>query len=330
MRAAWLGWGAGFFLFCILFPAIWVEWEERKPKAQANASPQIRVYLTKEKQTRTFSLEDYVAGVVAAEMPVDFHLEALKAQALAARTYIARRLAQGSQNDMKVFGPEASKAFVTDTVKHQVFSTPEKLRAKWGAQYEQNRKKIEQAVKATQGQVITYQHQPIYAAFFSTSNGYTENSEEYFKHSYPYLRSVPSPWDREAERFKRKKVISFNQFSQRLGQSVAVMNQTSKQWMKIKKRTTGHRVASVQIGDRVFTGREVREALQLPSSDFDCKKTQKQITCTTQGYGHGVGMSQWGANLLAQRGKKVHEIIRYYYRGTQIETWNPPNTSLFK
>lgn len=330
MRKAWLGWGAGLFLFCILFPAIWVDWEEPKQENKPITSPQIRIYLTKEKQIRTLPLEEYVAGVVAAEMPIDFHSEALKAQALAARTYIARRLGQGSLSDMKAFGLEASKAFVTDTVKHQVFSTPEKLRVKWGAHYQQNREKIERAVKATQGQVITYQHQPIYAAFFATSNGFTENSEEYFKQSYPYLRSVPSPWDREAERFERKKVISLNSFSQRLGQSVATVDQNAKPWMKIKKRTTGQRVARVQIGDRVFTGREVREALQLPSSDFACQKKRKQVTCITQGYGHGVGMSQWGANLLAQRGKKVDEIIHYYYRGTQIELWQPPNTLLFK
>lgn len=330
MRKAWLGWGTGLLLFCMLFPAIWVDWEEPKQEVQPIANPQIRVYLTKEQQIRTFPLEEYVAGVVAAEMPVDFHPEALKAQALAARTYIARRLVQGSRSDMKSFGPIASKAFVSDTVKHQVFSPPGQLRAKWGAHYQQNREKIEQAVKATQGQVITYQHQPIYAAFFATSNGYTENSEEYFKRSYPYLRSVPSPWDREAERFERKKVIPLSLISQRLGQPVAVIKQHPQKWMKIKKRTTGKRVASVQIGDRVYTGREVREALQLPSSDFACKRRQRQVTCTTQGYGHGVGMSQWGANLLAQRGKKVDEIIRYYYRGTKIEHWQPPDMPLFK
>ncbi|SFI65994.1 stage II sporulation protein D [Thermoflavimicrobium dichotomicum] len=290
---------------------------------QKSSSPSVLVYLTKEKRVEKVPLEHYVQGVVAAEMPVDFHLEALKAQALVARTYIIHRLMQGALADMDKWGPLGKSAHVTDTVQHQSYKPEEILRREWGDHFKEKYGKIKKAVQETAGQVITYHGKPIYAAFFSTSNGKTENSEEYFNQYYPYLRSVDSAWDQKSPKFHSQKVITWSDFINQLakktnkGKSLSAFS--SERSMRILHWTSGRRIAEIQIGNQRFTGRQIREAIQLPSSDFRWKVMGDRIVFTIYGYGHGVGMSQWGANLLAHRGKDVSEIINHYYQGVEIK-----------
>ncbi|WP_232333919.1 stage II sporulation protein D [Thermoactinomyces intermedius] len=300
-----------------------------KEKAIQNENQDIRVkvYLTESKKVVQLPLEEYIYGVVAAEMPADFHKEALKAQALAARTYIVDRLERKDYSDLSKWGKEAKKAHVTDTVNHQAFKTDDMLKKEWKARYETFRNSIREAVKETEGQIITYRGKPIYAAFFSTSNGYTENSEEYFKHKYPYLRSVSSPWDRMSPKYIHRHTLSWDEFVSRLekktGQAVSLPASTGTRLIRVTGRTEGKRIAKIRIGDQTFTGREIREALGLASTDFDVEVRGDQLQITTRGYGHGVGMSQWGANLMAKQGKKVDEIIRHYYQGVKIEPFSP-------
>jgi stage II sporulation protein D len=286
-------------------------------------SPLIRVYLTKEQKVLELPLETYIKGVVASEMPADFHLEALKAQALAARTYMVDRLKKKDFSDMKRWGKTAETAHVTDTVQHQVFSSEEKLKERWGKEYAPKAKLIQQAVDETKGQIITYQGKPIYAAFFSTSNGRTENSENYFTSKYPYLRSVDSGWDKQSPKYKQvttwKTADFLKRLSDKTGKTIAVPVSTGQQMIRVLDRTPGNRIAQIQIGDEKFTGREVREALNLASSDFSWQMKGNNIIITTRGFGHGVGMSQWGANLMAQQGKKAVEIVQYYYQGVKVE-----------
>ncbi|SFS34144.1 stage II sporulation protein D [Marininema halotolerans] len=288
--------------------------------------PSVTVYLSHEKRRITLPLERYIRGVVAAEMPADFHVEALKAQALAARTYIANRLSKNSFPDMKQWGTKAKGAQVTDTVQHQAFVTDTVLREKWGAKYDALSKRVNEAVASTGGEVIQYNGKPIYAAFFSTSNGYTENSEDYFTEKMPYLRSVASPWDRQSPKYETKKTFSLAELTQRIqkstGKQIAMATSTGNGIMQVKDRTPGNRIGQLRIGDQLFTGRQVREALGLSSSDFSWKVKGKDITFTTKGYGHGVGMSQWGANLMAQQGKSVQSIIKHYYQGVAIAKGN--------
>lgn len=280
------------------------------PSSADDTQIYINVKLSEEKKTIRLPLEDYIRGVIASEMPAEFEAEALRAQAMTARTYIYSRV-------------KNKEATVTDTVKDQVYATDAKLKERWGADYQKNIKKVQAAVNSTRGKIITYQHKPIYAAFFSTSNGYTENSEEYFKDSYPYLRSTHSTWDRLSPKFKRSKSISTASLVQALeehtGKKVAITAFSQRNPIKILKRTSGKRIAQVKIGDQSFTGREVREALELASSDFSWNQKEDQITFTTYGYGHGVGMSQWGANLMAKQGKKAEQIVSHYYQRVKIE-----------
>ncbi|WP_334110123.1 stage II sporulation protein D, partial [Anoxybacillus sp.] len=160
-----------------------------------------------------------------------------------------------------------------------------------------------------------YNNEPIEAAFFSTSNGYTENSEAYWQNAFPYLTSVESPWDEQSPKFYEQVTFSVREFEQRLGVTLPKDGSVG----KVIARTPGKRVALVDINGKQLTGREVREKLQLKSTDFTWTRQGHNIVITTKGYGHGVGMSQYGANFLAKQGKTYKDIVTYYYQGVRIQ-----------
>ncbi len=270
----------------------------------------VHVLRTEEKKVEDIPLEEYVAHVVASEMPADFELEALKAQALAARTFIIRFLMQENKQEL------AGGADVKDTIEHQVYKNKDELRQVWGSDYHWRMDKITQAVAATQGKIITYANEPITASFFSTSNGFTENSEDYWEGELPYLRSVESPWDEDiSPKFIDQTIFSRAELEKIL--NIDLSNQIEDFQLT---RTESKRVAKATIGGESFTGRDIRDFLKLPSNDFTITKKNNHYVFTTKGYGHGVGMSQYGANGMAQEGKDYTEIVEHYYQGTQIST----------
>ncbi|MDQ0891935.1 stage II sporulation protein D [Paenibacillus sp. V4I9] len=279
----------------------------------------IPVYLTKKATIETVPLEQYVKGVLAAEMPIEFELEALKAQAMAARTYVVRRVLEKDYSNMPV-----SDALVTDTTAHQAYITEQELRDRWDKRYETNMAKIDRAVNETKDLILTYEHKPINATFFSTSNGYTENSEDYWPFKSPYLRSVPSPWDiKLSSRYQETVDLSYKSMLQKLGVTSIATTGTSAKNMKVLAWSTGHRIKTITIGGKIFSGREVREKLGLASSQFTWTWSGSKITFTSYGYGHGVGLSQWGANGMAKEGKTAEQIVTYYYTGISIEKATP-------
>jgi stage II sporulation protein D len=282
----------------------------------------IPVYLTKAQEIQTMPLEYYVRGVVAAEMPVEFELEALKAQAVAARTYIVRRALHKDFSNVPVSG-----AWVTDTVTHQAYLSVEELKQKWGLlKYAVNMEKLNQAVNETKDIIITYQGEPIVATFFSTSNGYTENSEDYWNEYIPYLRSVPSQWDVHiSPKYSETVSYPYVDFLDKFGvkSTLTLPASTGNAMIQVLSTTEGHRIKQVRIGNKTFSGREVRERLTLKSSQFSWTIKDKQIYITTYGFGHGVGMSQWGANGMAKEGKTAEQIVTYYYTGISIENATP-------
>jgi stage II sporulation protein D len=269
---------------------------------------EVAVYRTASKDIEKLPLESYIVGVVSAEMPADFELEALKAQALTARTYIVNQLMAKDSGLPK-------GAHVTDTVQHQVYKNDEELRNLWGSDYEWKIKKITKAVHDTKGQILTYDGEPIYASFFSTSNGYTENSEAIWN-SQPYLKSVPSPWDKISPKFYYKTAISISDFESKLGVKVPDGESIG----TITARTPGKRVETVTISGKKLTGKKIRKALDLKSADFSWERKGNNIIITTKGYGHGVGMSQYGANGMALEGKNCEEIVKYYYKGVAVQS----------
>ncbi|HZG70652.1 MAG TPA: stage II sporulation protein D [Chondromyces sp.] len=288
--------------------------KEEKKENEQDIGPaiEVAVYRSQQKQVETLPLEDYVAGVVAAEMPADFEKEALKAQALAARTYIVKMINGGDT------GKVEGQADVTDTVQHQVYKSKQELKQLWGKDFEWKSKKIDEAVKETAGQILTYNGEPITASFFSTSNGYTENSEDYWDEPVPYLRSVESPWDRQSPKFESKMSLSLKEFESKLGVKIKGGSEAG----VITERTTGKRIGKVKIGGKEFTGREVREKLGLHSADFSWMVKGNEIVIAMKGYGHGVGMSQYGANGMAKSGKNYQDIVYHYYQNVKIENAN--------
>ncbi|CAG5091443.1 Stage II sporulation protein D [Thermobacillus xylanilyticus] len=279
-------------------------------KDEAPDEPLVRVYLAEEGRVETVPLETYVLGVVAGEMPADFELEALKAQAIAARTYIIRKLFTAAQDT----GDVKREYDVTDGEADQVYVPLKKIR-EMRLEREEELARIGRAVAETQGLVLTYEGEPIQAAYFSTSGGYTENAEDYWSVEVPYLRSVPSPWDAQlSPRFEQKVEMELDEFYDRLD----IRKRDRKGGIEVLSRTAGRSVKEIRIGKKVLTGREVREALDLPSANFSWRIEDGRITLVCYGYGHGVGMSQWGAQALARAGNDAEQILAYYYRGTRL------------
>ncbi|KZZ83864.1 stage II sporulation protein D [Bacillus sp. SJS] len=327
---------AGLFILVLMIPALLVspfvsqsngslgeelkQKEEQEKPQVPKSSVTVSVYRTAAKKVENVALEDYVFGVVASEMPADFEEEALKAQALAARTVIVKSLTAGKG----ISTPTGQKANVTDTVIHQVYRNKEELKKLWGSDYSWRSEKVLAAVSGTSGQILTYENKPITASFFSTSNGYTENSEDYWPNAIPYLRSVKSTWDEASPKYYSQQIFSVADFQRKLGVSLKSANSVG----KVIERTSSNRVAKVEIGGKTLTGRDVRDKLQLKSTDFTWTLKGGNVVIQTKGYGHGVGMSQYGANFMAQDGKSYKDIVGYYYNGTTLAAADPFLTKL--
>ncbi|WP_231571172.1 stage II sporulation protein D [Gordoniibacillus kamchatkensis] len=211
---------------------------------------------------------------------------------------------------------------MTDTVAHQAYISVDELHRREtsspaaAAQME----RLNRAVQETKDLILTYDGKPINATFFSTSNGYTENSEDYWGVYTPYLRSVASPWDAKlSPRYKETVTFSYKELLQKLGVASISASAGRSTAIKVLGWTEGHRIKTISIGGKTFSGKDVREKLGLNSTQFAWTWRGNQLDITTTGYGHGVGMSQWGANGMAKEGKTAEQIVKYYYQGIAIE-----------
>lgn len=241
------------------------------------------------------SLEDYVIGVVAAEMPASFEIEALKAQGIAARTYLINNVSM-------------NKTIKTDT-NFQVYIDKNEMKNKWKDKYDYYYNKIKEAVLSTKGKILTYNNQPIKAFYYSMSNGYTESSINVFNEYYDYLTIKESKWEQDNT---QTKTINRSDFCNLLSINCNNINISN------IKLDESNRVETITINDKKFSGIEVRQKLNLRSTDFTIDINEDNINITTKGYGHGVGMSQYGANSMAKEGYKYDEIVKYYYQNIEI------------
>ena len=249
--------------------------------------------------------EEYVKGVLAGEMPTSFDLEALKAQAVAARSYVLKKMEQNKEKDYDV----------VDTVMNQVYLDDATLKEKWKDKYEEKNNKIKQAIVETKGEYMTYNNEVIEAFFFSTSTGKTENSGEVFQTQLPYLKSVDSAWDEEVSPvFSQDNNLSLEEFYQKLN---IEYNPNLK--IEITKTTSTGRIKELKINDHEFKANDIYQKLNLRSTFFDIKQKDNQVEITTKGYGHGVGMSQYGAYGMAKEGYNYTQILKHYYTGVEIK-----------
>lgn len=240
-------------------------------------------------------LENYVVGVVAGEMPALFQEEALKAQAVAARSYVLSKEKDGNYE-------------VSASTSDQVFLTSYEMKEKWQNDYDEYYNKILNAVKKTTGEVLTKDNKILKAFYFSMSNGYTENSKDVFGEDL--TQSVESPFEISLSNFEIVKEFSKSELLEKLG--VYNLNIENQQISETKH------TSSIIIGGKEFSGIEVRKLLNLRSTDFEIKQVGENFNIITRGYGHGVGMSQYGANELAKSGKSYKEILAYYYKNTKL------------
>ena len=267
----------------------------------------IKVKRVEKQEILNVPLEEYVLGVVAGEMPASFNIEALKSQAVASRTYVLKK-SENTKNDYDVL----------DNSTNQVYIDYDQMKEKWQANYEANLKKVKQAVEDTKGEVILYNNDLIDAMFFSTSNGYTENSGDVFSSSLPYLVSVDSSWDKnESPVFSSTKEVSKSEFLFNLGMESSDNIDIS----NIKKTETG-RVKSLTINGKDFSADKIRSIFNLKSTSFTIKITNDKVVFNVNGYGHGVGMSQYGANGMAKQGYNYKQILNHYYKNCEIKKIN--------
>lgn len=250
-------------------------------------------------------LEDYITGVLAGELPITFSDEAFKAQAVAARSYVLKKM---DYNKSKEYD-------VVDTVNDQVYLDSDYLKSVWKNKYVEKINKIKKVVIDTTGEYLTYDGNIIDAFFFSTSVGYTENSEDVFNNSVPYLRSVKSEWDSNTSPvFNSQISLNIYEFYLKLG-----LPYKEKISVDIVETTSTGRIKKIKINDNLFDGETVRFKLNLKSNYFSIIQNDENITILTKGYGHGVGLSQYGAEAMAKLGYKYDEILKYYYKGVVLE-----------
>ena len=284
------------------------DWEELK------GADTLRVLLDGE--VREMSVNEYIWGVTAAEMPASFEPEALKAQAVAARTYALRRAAVPNTNhpDADVCG---------DHTCCQAYISPEKAAANWGNSAEQNTVKITRAVADTGMEVIRYEDTLIDAVFHSSSAGSTQDAVAVWGGNVPYLVSVESPEGEEVPNFHSEVRMPAEDFRRTFlgAHPQANLGDDPKWWIDDAVRTSGGSVSRINVGGVLLRGSEVRSLFGLRSANFTVEAQGNEIVFRAAGYGHGVGMSQYGANAMAKEGKGYRDILSWYYTGVTIEPY---------
>jgi stage II sporulation protein D len=263
-------------------------------------------------------LEEYVKGVVAAEMPAAFPLEALKAQAVVARTYVIRRL--------RILGgagcPEHPQADISDQPSEgQAWLSKEALRERWGGMIAFYRYwgKISEAVEKTAGLYCTYDGLPVDPVYHSTSGGYTESAAAVWGRDVPYLQAVASPHEQDSPRLFESVEFAWEELRRRLGIPADDGDPTAPLELQVLSRSETGRVLELRVGEAEFTGTEFRRLLGLNSTLFSWEAIPGGLRISTTGYGHGVGMSQYGARGMALQGYDFRAIIAHYYQGVAIE-----------
>lgn len=260
----------------------------------------------------------YVVGAVCAEMPATFEPEALKAQAVAAHTYAERqRLKERSEPTAELCGAD----FSNDTTKYQGYFTKNQAMQYYGDNFETYYDKIENAVNEVMPYIITYGDEPIISAFHSMSSGMTESAENAWGTAVEYLVPVDSSYDTSAPRYLEEVSYSKEQLRQILAEKFSGINlgEDFTTWISINSVSDSGTVLSAMVGDFKVSGNDIREVLGLRSACFEVSYDGDTVIITTRGFGHGVGMSQYGANAMASDGKSWREILEHYYPECTIE-----------
>lgn len=281
---------------------------------KGNAEDTISVFMTADNETEVMDMRDYIIGSVSAEVPASYNEEAIKAQALAAVTFAEYRKKNAGEEN--IGGADISD----DSSRHQGYMSKEEMQEKWGDAFDIYYEKIADCVDEVLGKVITYDGEPIMAAYHAISSGKTESAKNMWGKDIEYLRSVDSSWDKDSTRYSSEVVLTAQELAKKVSSiENADFNENEENWIKIKSVSDSGTVLEAEICGVEMTGMEIRNLLSLRSPSFDVEYNDGEFVFSVSGYGHGVGMSQNGANCMAQNGKTYEEIIAHYYPGTVIE-----------
>lgn len=280
-----------------------------------NGDEKIKVYRTLQDKIEEVELEEYICGVVANEMQVSFEDEALKAQAIASRTYLVSKKINSC--------PIANGSDICDSAHCQVYSSKDELISKWGEENgEKYWNKIKSAVDDTKGMILTYKGELVlYPLFFSTSSGETESAMDASLGDIPYLVSVESKGEEVSPKYTSKKEMALSDLVSAINSKyptsgVNTSNLSSK--LQVMERSEAGGVITLAVGNDEIKGSDFRVIAGLNSTNFTYSINENTIVFECKGYGHGVGMSQWGANVMAKEGKSYDEILKHYYTGINI------------
>lgn len=257
-----------------------------------------KVSINYNNKNETLELEEYVVGVLACEMPASFDIEALKALSVSARTYAVYKMYKNKDYVLKT------------TTKDQCYIDKETMKTKWKNNYEKYYNKILKATNETNNQILTYNDEPIIVFYFSISNGKTENVENVFSQKLDYLVSVDSSYDKKYNYKESTITIDLKDFYNKL-------NISKIENIDIEKTSSG-RVNYIKINNTKYKGTTFRTMFNLKSTDFEIKINNDKVNIRTKGYGHGVGLSEYGANAMALEGFKYDEILSHYYKNTKL------------
>lgn len=271
---------------------------------KAEKSESFRVLISDSKKIEVMSAEDYIFGVVAAEMPALYESEALKAQAVAAYSFACIRRAQNKNLEYDI---------TTDPALDQSYLNLDAAKLKWGENYNEYREKILNAVKAVSGKTVKYKGEIALTLYHAISSGKTENSLDVWGGEYEYLTSVDSVWDKLSPNYLSSQTFSFDELKVKLSDYNFASNNIK------ADRTNVGTVKSLKVDGKEISGEKLRESLNLRSANFSVKVDSAGVTFETVGYGHGVGMSQYGADYMAKQGADYKEILKHYYKNATVE-----------
>lgn len=280
-----------------------------------DGNDKIKVYITKEERIEEIPIEEYVKSVVSGEMLVSFNEEALKAQAVAARTYVMSKRLKPCEI--------ADGGDVCDTTHCQVYISKSERLEKWGVNGEEYWDKISKAVDETKGKILTYNNELVlYPQYFSTSSGMTENAVDVFSNDVPYLVSTESKGEEIAPKYETEFSFNINEFVNNINNKYSAAELTVDNLggnIEIISRSDAGGIKEIRFGKTKVKGSDFRLAFGLSSTNFEYSIDGENIVFKCRGYGHGVGMSQWGANVMGNNGSSFEEILKHYYKGTDLK-----------
>ncbi len=297
--------------------------KDTKQSYTLNIPEKINVYFKEEDKTYEVDFEEYLVNVVCAEVPASFHEEAVKAQAVAARTYIYNKYLRFTENPSLAPDEHKNAAVCTDYTHCCAYKSNEELRKIHGDEWmDEYYEKMSGCVQETRGEIILYEGEPITASFHASSGGCrTENSGDVWSSNLPYLASVESPDEDKREGYNSTVSVTCDEFKDIITAEFpdSDLGDDRNLWIGDIEYTAGNSVNIIRIGNKDIRGTKMRSLFGLKSACFEIKLLNDNVIFNVHGSGHGVGMSQHGANIMANKGVNYIDILKWYYTGVEIK-----------